>query len=520
MMLHLCWTAAAAHALGVVCNSSLVPFMDTVGTAIPGSSPVTLTGADATPEHCRSLCCADAACGVFTFVTGQAAAGAANCWLKAEGGQLGPSAPCARGGPYGCTSSVVRPDAPPSPGCISELDCQLSGLCVNGTCDCDPGWKGAHCGQLDLLPNNSSGHFAYRPPAPAGAAAPYWNSWGASQPLRDAAGTYHLFATSILNGCGINVYTFNEQLVHATSASLLGPYSFRNVALNTTIINPHVLRVPQQLVADAGAGAGAGAGGDAKFVLFYSGEPLPSHFHKNCTTGDRNSDTGSGSSGSNSSGTPAGVAEPPGPPGKYLNIGCVLSIATASALDAPFQVQAANFTPAGAEGLFCRTNPTAYIFPNGTTLLFFRSAGSRGESEQIWLARAPHYLGPYALVTPGAPVFPNHNEDPFVFRNERGRFLLMLHQSNWGPGQNGAKAYSHDGLDWHFSAESMSDVWSSEVALADGSSVAFARREEPKIYVDEKGHMRAMFNAVADSRGGGYATYVMSQAIAGPKGSD
>ena len=408
---------------------------------------------------------------------------------------------------------------PPTPGCATELDCQLSGLCVSGTCACDPGWKGAHCGQLDLLPNNSSRHFAYRPlprplPTPTVGATTttttttYWNSWGASQPLRDANGTYHLFATTILNGCGIPDYTFNEELVHAVSDTLLGPYAFRNVALNTTIINPHVLRVPPGL-------RESGIGGDdaANYVLFYSGEPLPSHYHKNCTPGTAAAaDTAEGSSP---------VSEPPGPPGEYLNIGCVLSIATTSALDRPFQVQRANFTPAGAEELFCRTNPTAYIFGNGTTLLFFRSTGSRGEDEQIWLARAPHYLGPYALVTPNIPVFPNHNEDPFVFRNKRGRFLLMMHRSHWGPGQNGAKAFSHDGLDWHFTEESMTDVWTSEVALTNGSSVSFGRREEPKIYVDEEsGHMRAMFNAVADQRDGGSATYVMSQGIAGPKGSD
>eukprot|EP00937_MAST-01D_sp_MAST-1D-sp2_P005178 g5178.t1 len=326
-----------------------------------------------------------------------------------------------------------------------------------------------------------------------GSTNPYWQSWGSSQPIRDPNGTYHLFATTILNGCNINNYPYNEELVHAVSPTLLGPYSYRNVALSTTIINPHVVRVPP-------AARSGGADGD-EYVLFYSGEPLPARYHKNCSQARAGGAARRG-----------GLAEPPGPPG-YTNIGCVLSIATTASLQRPFAVRLANFTPIGAGGLFCRTNPTGYIFPNGTTLLFFRSAGSQGENEQIWLARAPHYLGPYALVTPAVPVFPNHNEDPFVFRNARGRFLLMLHQSHWGPGPNGAKAYSYDGLTWHYSDESMTDVWSSTIDIADGSSVAFQRREEPKIYVDESGHMRAMFNAVADDSGG---TYVMSQAIVGP----
>jgi hypothetical protein len=77
--------------------------------------------------------------------------------------------------------------------CSTALDCQLSGLCVNGACQCDVGWRGASCGQLDLLPN-PPGHLAYRPLAPGGNAdsgSGFWNSW-ASAPIRDRkpSGTY------------------------------------------------------------------------------------------------------------------------------------------------------------------------------------------------------------------------------------------------------------------------------------------------------------------------------------------
>ena len=370
--------------------------------------------------------------------------------------------------------------------CSTELDCQLSGLCVNGACQCDAGWRGASCGQLDLLPN-PPGQLAYRPLAPGGNASGFWNSWGASAPIRDVAGKYHLFSTRILNDCAIQDYTYNEQLVHTVSDTLLGPYTFKNVALNTTIINPTVVKAP---------------GGE--FVLFYSGQPLPAKFHKNC---ERVGDNGTQHVRS------SGLGEPPGPPG-YVNIGCELSIAVTTDLDAPFTVKLANFTPHGAEPLFCHTNPTGWIFPNGTTLLFWRSAAFDGSNEQIWEARAPHYLGPYAQVTPGTPVLPGlHAEDPFIMRNQRGRFLLMMHMSHWGRGSNGAKAFSYNGLDWHSTDESMDNVWSSTIAYTDGSAVTFVRREEPKIYVDEQGRMAAMFNAVADGRQPS-GTYVMSQAIA------
>jgi hypothetical protein len=201
-------------------------------------------------------------------------------------------------------------------------------------------------------------------------------------------------------------YTYNEQLVHALSDDLLGPYKFHNVALNTTIINPTVVRAPTK-----------------EYVLFYSGEPLPSKYNLNCTP-------------PNSGGAvhqnhlPITAKEPPGPPG-YVNIGCVLSIAITTNLSAPFAVRSANFTPAGAEKLFCRTNPTAWIFENGSTLLYFRSTESDGSNEQIWAATAPHYLGPYTIFG-DKPIFPVHNEDPFIFKNERGHFILMMHMSHWG----------------------------------------------------------------------------------------
>jgi len=365
--------------------------------------------------------------------------------------------------------------------CMTDLDCELSGTCTEGVCLCDPEWTGEHCTSLRLIPNKVD-HYAFHQRSPDDDGT-WWNSWGSSQPIKDTNGKYHLLATRMLNGCSVVPdYPYNEDLVHAVSDTLLGPYTFQNVALPTTVINPTVLQAP-----------------DGKYVVFYSGEPLPSHYHKNCTSQSRQHESR------------VQVEEPPGPAG-YENIGCVLSIATSESMDTAFSVQAANFTPTGAEGLFCRTNPTAWIFPNGTTLLYFRSAQSDGHNEQIWVARAPHYLGPYKMYG-DSPVFPVNNEDPFVFRNRRGHFIMMLHRSYWGLGMNGAKAFSYDGLVWHYTEESMSSVWSSTISYVDGSTVSFQRREEPKIYVED-GQLLAMFNAVSDTRISADVSYVMSQGIA------
>jgi len=231
---------------------------------------------------------------------------------------------------------------------------------------------------------------------------------------------------------------------------------------------------------------------NGSLVLFYSGEPLPAHFHKNCTKHE------------------AALQEPPGPPG-YKNIGCVLSIATSDSWDKPFDARLTNFTPHGAEKYFCHTNPSAWIFPNGSTLLYFRTTDGGGRNEQILLATAPHYLGPYTLYG-DKPVFAANGEDPYVFRNSRGHFIMLLHNGRWGVLPQGGKAFSYDGLTWHYTDESMHGVYQSVVEYTDGSQVQFHRREEPKIYVED-GQMLAMFNAVNDQRELKGTTYVMSQAI-------
>lgn len=167
-------------------------------------------------------------------------------------------------------------ELPGAVSCSSELDCELSGVCVRGSCVCDPGWSGPHCTTLELLPN-PPGHFAYHARDPDDSSA-LWNSWGSSQPVKagrpdprsplatdpltraltphhsrasapshphrralcsqSSDGRYHLLATRVLNGCQFPEYTYNMDLVHAVSDTLLGPFAFGNVALGPSSAAP------------------------------------------------------------------------------------------------------------------------------------------------------------------------------------------------------------------------------------------------------------------------------------------
>ena len=84
----------------------MVPGTDTgLGKYLVGS-PSTLTGADATPDHCRSMCCANDDCDAYTFAA-HATAGTYQCWLKSCTGHACPalSKSCTPG--YTCTSGLI-----------------------------------------------------------------------------------------------------------------------------------------------------------------------------------------------------------------------------------------------------------------------------------------------------------------------------------------------------------------------------------------------------------------------------
>ena len=49
--------------------------------------------------------------------------------------------------------------------CSTELDCELSGDCMQGSCVCDAGWTGAHCTHLALVPN-APAHYAFHARSP------------------------------------------------------------------------------------------------------------------------------------------------------------------------------------------------------------------------------------------------------------------------------------------------------------------------------------------------------------------
>lgn len=103
------------------------------------------------------------------------------------------SAPCSRRG----LLLLLRLVRDAQAGCHSALDCELNGLCVRGSCECDPAWRGAHCGELALIPG--AREQGYRPIIDGEVTG----SWG-GHAVHGSDGRYHLFATTISRGCNID----------------------------------------------------------------------------------------------------------------------------------------------------------------------------------------------------------------------------------------------------------------------------------------------------------------------------
>lgn len=102
---------------------------------------------------------------------------------------------------------------------------------------CDATWRGAACEVLAELPSTQ----VWPPPDPLPADLDTLaSSWGASI-VRDDAGLWHLFVESTCRVRAI-MHIAGSVVVHATSSSLEGPYTFSDVALPQQAMTPHVVR--------------------------------------------------------------------------------------------------------------------------------------------------------------------------------------------------------------------------------------------------------------------------------------
>ena len=117
-----------------------------------------------------------------------------------------------------------------------------------GSCKCFSGWTGRQCEVLDFLPvpttnNNKGGTSSSGDGNDNGLKLPnHTSSWGGSIIERD--GKFYMFASEIVNQCGLEYWTTNSQVILAVSNHFLGPYEKEEVIVPIFAHDANIVEAP------------------------------------------------------------------------------------------------------------------------------------------------------------------------------------------------------------------------------------------------------------------------------------
>eukprot|EP00040_Diaphanoeca_grandis_P035081 m.219607 g.219607 ORF g.219607 m.219607 type:complete len:572 (-) comp33297_c0_seq5:94-1809(-) len=388
---------------------------------------------------------------------------------------------------------------PPTPTCKTnvtndgEVDsgCNNAGVCINGSCVCDPTWRGATCSELALLPAQSQGN---------GLQSPTQNTWGGSvihvpnsAPItsnktttQGIDGGFHMFASMFVNAT-LASWETNSVVVHATSTFVQGPYAIQSTILpprrgsqfwdSQDCHNPTVHKIGNE------------------YVIFYIGV---------------GGDSGSGSGGSGRKRRSAQEQQRPQskqrqrqqPQQRHANhpntdLPQVIGAAFSESASGPWaRTDQPLLTPSepwecGGTSVCGVSNPAIVQLANGTVLMFYRGNNDRG----LGVASAPSWRGPYTKQNNGSSLISGDVviglEDMYVFQNApssgRKGCHMILHQEEAGTENLGAHAFTHAEdctIGWQLTSPRPSRAYGPEFSWDNGSVTSFASRERPQLVFD------------------------------------
>lgn len=145
-------------------------------------------------------------------------------------------------------------------------------------------------------------------------------------------------------------------------------------------------------------------------------------------------------------------------------------------------------------------------------------------AEQISLAKAPRFSGPYAKLNNDEPIFTNDggSEDPFIWQDKRGNYHILVHslelEGGFGDGPKvGRHAYSKTiAGPWTFNSATL--AFSTMVEFDDGSEIDYYRRERPQLYFSSDGKMTPLFLTTGVQEVGSKMSYTLMVPVGGGKG--
>jgi len=355
--------------------------------------------------------------------------------------------------------------------CSTSLDCWLNGDCSAGVCVCDPAWTGSSCNILAEQP----AHQLWPPPdtLPSNIST-LPSAWG-STIVQDETGIFHMYVEVV---CRFFTWMHiaGSVIVHATSQTIQGPYSFSDIALPQQSMTPHLVRDH-----------------DGAWLLLHQrnisvrGDPM-------CTGEEAASAFANGDvyskSGPNSS-------EFDGPP----------SIARSLSLYGPWEPFDFVITPPPGTKI---VNPNPSLLPlspgAGYLLAFVSTPLLPPYSESVSFAYADDWrTGVFTPITGNGAPPPTtflDCEDPFLWKSDRGMHVVC-HRRASAPASNpwnftdvGGYGVSVDGKNWTWSATPIYTTtipWGGEAA---GVEFQFGRRERPEFLLGPTGRPEYLTNGV------------------------
>eukprot|EP00662_Eupelagonemidae_sp_cell21_P018969 gene18969-2549_t len=255
-------------------------------------------------------------------------------------------------------AALIAAAAPRSCDVDDPLACSLNGACAASACNCDVGWKGVACGELDLNPDAI---LAYGYPTNA------TSSWGGGPPVFDGT-RWHLFVSELAGHCGMGTWSRMSQAVHAVSHKREGPYTRAGLAIPTQTHNTYYAYSPQDKL-------------HLIYSIFGGTSPQSCNAYKSCTNGTT---PGHGGGVHPDSWLPAPKC--PLEPGTHVHY--------STSLDGPWISAGALKTDRTGCPACGSSNPAPYIFPNGTVLMLARAKDSADGRHNIYLYSKRHRAVP------------------------------------------------------------------------------------------------------------------------------
>lgn len=253
-------------------------------------------------------------------------------------------------------------------------------------------------------------------------------------------------------------HTQGTQIVHSTSKSVTGPYSFADVTLGAETNNPHMVRNSK-----------------GTYLLF--------HLNDNMENPEIPSCTGEGPNGGCQTQPGKGSSTPCGAPGEGT-----IGVAVSSSPQGPWHV----IYPLCdiGEKFKVISNPSAWLMANDSVVLAFRYSDGHiyGQGEAVAVAFAESYKGPYKILNPD--VSPLYIEDPYIYENAFG-FHMLVHEFNctcpYGDPKMlpGAHLYSKDAKNWFTSPL---PPYTTSITWENGTKVDLNYRERPELILDDAGN--------------------------------